>query len=152
MWEKLVVFVTVPLASLWKSPDLQKEYLHIEVTAELVLEATVSQAAGQTNGLLLWRGRQLLSFGPLGFVVSVGFEFKAHSLVVSGADLAFWTISCPCRVTSECWQRIFFSNYLETWVTSLHWEIAAYLPEHASAVFLPSSFCWSIFANRIAPC
>lgn len=53
MWEKLVVFVTVPLASLWKSPDLQKEYLHIEVTAELVLEATVSQAAGQTNGLLL---------------------------------------------------------------------------------------------------
>lgn len=51
----------------------------------------VSQAAGQTNGLLLQRGRCLLSLAPSGFVVSVDFEFQVLALVVlvSGSDLAY---------------------------------------------------------------
>lgn len=49
----------------------------------------VSQAAGQTDDLLLPRGRCLLSPAPPG-VVSVDMEFQIPALValVSGLDLA----------------------------------------------------------------
>lgn len=53
-------------------------------------EAMVSRAAGQTDGLLLLRGRCLLSLTPPGLVVSADSVVQVLALVVlvSDSDIA----------------------------------------------------------------